>query len=52
VEDARAAARAFEAGGASVTFETYEDRAHHVNDRAIEGLRRLLLGVNSAPSVE
>ena len=52
LDDAVATARAFEAARASVTFETYEDRAHHINDRAIEGLRRLLLGVNSAPWVE
>ncbi len=52
LDDALATARAFEAAGASVTFETYEDRGHHVNDRAVEGLRRLLRGVNSAPSVE
>ncbi len=43
LDDALATARAFEAAGASVTFETYDDRAHHINDRAIEGLRRLLL---------
>ena len=42
LDDALATARAFEAAGANVTFETYEDRAHHVNDRAIEGFRRLL----------
>ena len=42
LDDALATARAFEAAGANVTFETYEDRAHHINDRAIEGVRRLL----------
>jgi phospholipase/carboxylesterase len=52
LDDAVATARAFEAVGASVTFETYEDRAHHINDRAVDGLRRLLRGVKSAPSVE
>ncbi len=52
LDDALATARAFEAAGANVTFETYEDRAHHINDRAIEGLRRLLRGVKSAPLVE
>jgi phospholipase/carboxylesterase len=43
LDDAQATARAFESAGASVTFETYEDRGHHINDQAIEGLRRLLL---------
>jgi phospholipase/carboxylesterase len=43
LDDALATARAFEAAGANVTFETYEDRAHHINDRAVDGLRRLLL---------
>ena len=52
LDDAQATARAFEAVGASVTFETYEDRTHHINDRAVDGLRRLLLDVKSAPSVE
>jgi phospholipase/carboxylesterase len=42
LDDALATARAFEAAGTNVTFETYEDRAHHINDRAIEGFRRLL----------
>ena len=41
---------------AGVTVETSEDRGHHINDRAIEGLRRLLhdrkVSVKSAPSVE
>jgi phospholipase/carboxylesterase len=52
LDDALATARAFEAAGANVTFEIYEDRAHHINDRAIEGLRRLLQDVKSAPSFE
>jgi phospholipase/carboxylesterase len=52
LDDALATARAFEAAGASVTFETYDDRVHQINDRAIEGLRRLLLGLKSVPSVE
>ncbi len=56
LDDALATARAFESASASVTFETYEDRGHHINDRAIEGLRRLLrdrkLRAKSAPSVE
>jgi phospholipase/carboxylesterase len=52
LDDAVATARAFEAAGARVVFETYEDREHHINDRAIEGLRRLLRRVKSAPSVE
>ena len=43
LDDALGTARAFEAAGASVTFETYEDRAHHINDRAVEGVRRLLI---------
>lgn len=43
LDDALATARAFGSAGASVTFETYEDRGHHINDQAIEGLRRLLL---------
>jgi phospholipase/carboxylesterase len=43
LDDAQATARAFESEGASVTFETYADRGHHINDQAIEGLRRLLL---------
>jgi phospholipase/carboxylesterase len=40
--DARATAEAFERAGAVVTFETYDDRAHHINDRAVDGLRALL----------
>jgi phospholipase/carboxylesterase len=52
LDDALATARAFESAGASVTFEMYEDRGHHINDRAIEGLRRLLQDVKSAPAVE
>ena len=34
LDDALATAGAFESAGASVTFETYEDRGHHINDRA------------------
>jgi phospholipase/carboxylesterase len=52
LDDALATAGAFEAAGASVTFETYEDRGHYINDRAIDGLRRLLQDVKSGPSVE
>ncbi|MGH2876754.1 MAG: alpha/beta hydrolase, partial [Solirubrobacteraceae bacterium] len=40
--DAQASARAFAAAGASVTVEVYDDRVHHVSDRAVAGLRRLL----------
>ena len=40
-------ARAFEAGGARVTLEVYDDREHHVNDRAVAGVRRLLEAVAS-----
>jgi predicted esterase len=43
LEDARASAEAFERAGARVTFETYDDRVHHVSDRAVAGLRALLL---------
>jgi phospholipase/carboxylesterase len=43
LDDALATARAFEAAGANLTFETYEDRAHHISDRAVDGLRGLLL---------
>jgi phospholipase/carboxylesterase len=35
-------AGAFEAGGARVTLEVYDDREHHVSDRAVAGVRRLL----------
>jgi phospholipase/carboxylesterase len=42
--DAQATAEAFERAGATVTFETYEDRVHHINDRAVAGLRALLTG--------
>lgn len=42
LEDARATAEAFARAGASVTFETYEDREHRVNDEAVAGLRELL----------
>ena len=40
--DARATAEAFERAGAMVRFETYDDREHHINDRAVAGLRALL----------
>ena len=42
LEDARATATAFARSGAAVTFEAYEDRAHHISDRAVGGLRKLL----------
>ena len=34
-------AQAFAAAGADVTVEVYDDREHHVSDRAVAGLRRL-----------
>jgi predicted esterase len=40
--DARATAQAFERAGAAVAFETYDDREHHISDRAVAGLRTLL----------
>lgn len=42
LEDAQATARAFERSGAKVAFEVHDDRVHHINDRAIGGLRALL----------
>jgi phospholipase/carboxylesterase len=42
-DDARATARAFGVAGALVTFEAYDDHGHHISDRAIDGLRRLLI---------
>ena len=43
LEDAQATASAFAASGAAVAFETYEDRVHRINDRAVDGLRTLLV---------
>jgi predicted esterase len=43
LEDARATASAFAASGATVAFETYEHRVHHIADRAVAGLRALLM---------
>jgi predicted esterase len=43
LEDAEATAQAFADAGAAVTFETYEDRVHHVSDEAVAGLRALLV---------
>lgn len=43
LQDAQATADAFAASGASVTFETFEDRMHQITDRAVEGLRLLLV---------
>lgn len=43
LERAQVTARAFEQAGAAVTVEVYDDREHFINDRAVEGLRRLLL---------
>ena len=42
LEDARACADAFAAGGAEVVFEPLDDIEHHVSDRAVAGLRSLL----------
>lgn len=42
--DARASAEAFAAAGARVTVEVYDDRVHHISDRAVDALRRLLTG--------
>lgn len=42
LEDAEATARAFERSGARVAFEVYEDRVHHINDRAVAGVGALL----------
>jgi phospholipase/carboxylesterase len=39
---AQSAADAFARAGAAVTFEVFDDREHHVSDRAVAGLRRLL----------
>jgi predicted esterase len=44
LERAQATAAAFERAGAQVTFETYDDREHLINDQAVAGLRRLLTG--------
>jgi phospholipase/carboxylesterase len=38
---ARHTAEAFSAAGAQAEFEVYDDRVHHVSDRAVDGLRRL-----------
>lgn len=46
--DARATAQAFERAGATVVFEVYDDREHHISDRAVSGLRALLTGAVSA----
>jgi phospholipase/carboxylesterase len=46
----RATAQAFQAAGAAVMLESYEDREHLINDRAVAGLRRLLSGYRSPPS--
>jgi phospholipase/carboxylesterase len=45
LEDAQASAAAFERAGATVVFETYEDREHHVTDQAVAGLRAMLSAV-------
>jgi phospholipase/carboxylesterase len=44
LERVEATAAAFGAAGAQVTLEVYDDREHHVNDQAVDGLRRLLTG--------
>jgi predicted esterase len=41
LERAESTARAFELAGAQVAFEVYDDREHHVSDRAVAGLRAL-----------
>jgi phospholipase/carboxylesterase len=41
LERASSTALAFERAGARVVFETYDDREHHVSDRAVSGLRSL-----------
>jgi phospholipase/carboxylesterase len=41
LEQAEATARAFETAGAHVTLEVYDDREHHVSDRAVAGLKGL-----------
>jgi predicted esterase len=43
--DAQATAQAFQSAGAAVVFETYDDRVHYINDRAVAGLRTLLTRV-------
>ena len=48
VQRAHATAAAFERAGARLTLETYEDREHLINDRAVLGLRRLLTHDRSA----
>jgi phospholipase/carboxylesterase len=48
--DARATAQAFGRAGADVVFEIYEDREHHVSDRAVDGLRALL--TDAAPGTD
>lgn len=42
LEHAQATAQAFEQAGAVVSFETYDDREHHINDAAVAGLRALM----------
>jgi phospholipase/carboxylesterase len=42
LERAQVTANAFAQAGAAVTFEVYDDREHLINDRAVNGLRRLL----------
>ena len=42
IEDARATAQAFAAGGADVVFEPLDDTEHRVSERAVSGLRALL----------
>ena len=41
LERVQSSAKAFERAGASVTTEVYDDREHHVSDRAVVALRRL-----------
>jgi phospholipase/carboxylesterase len=42
LDDAKATVRAFQQSGADITLEVDEDRVHHINDRAVAGLRALL----------
>jgi phospholipase/carboxylesterase len=44
VGDAQATGEAFQRAGARVTFEILDDRDHLISDRAVAGLRALLLG--------
>ena len=45
VERAQLTARLCERAGARTSIEIYEDRVHHINDRAVRGLAKLLAAV-------